>query len=104
MEIKVRNDVDPYKSVFSQVEQLRMSRTDNAARHYLVSPYFFMYATLLAHDPNNPHAEEQGEEQSRQRQPGAMLGQLCSSLHRLKDVDNQGMQQSAYDSLIIATH
>jgi hypothetical protein len=51
-----------------------------------------MYATLLAHDPNNPHAEEQGEqEQSRQRQPGAMLGQLCSSLHRLKDVDNQGM-------------
>ena len=50
-----------------------------------------MYATLLAHDPNNPHAEEQGEqEQSRQRQPGAMLGQLCSSLHRLKDVDNQG--------------
>ena len=62
MEIKVRNDVDPYKLVFSQVEQLRMSRTDNAARHYLVSPYFFMYATLLAHDPNNPHAEEQGEE------------------------------------------
>jgi len=50
-----------------------------------------MYATLLAHDPNNPHADEQGEEQSRQRQPGAMLGQLCSSLHRLKDVDNQGM-------------
>ena len=50
-----------------------------------------MYATLLAHDPNNPHAEEQGEELSRQRQPGAMLGQLCSSLHRLKDVDNQGM-------------
>lgn len=49
-----------------------------------------MYATLLAHDPSNPHAEEQGEE-SRQRQPGAMLGQLCSSLHRLKDVDNQGM-------------
>jgi hypothetical protein len=57
-------------------------------RHYLVSPYFFMYATLLSHDPNNPHAEEQGED--RQRQPGAMLGQLCSSLHRLKDVDNQG--------------
>jgi hypothetical protein len=50
-----------------------------------------MYATLLAHDPNNPNADEQGEqEQSRQRQPGAMLGQLCSSLHRLKDVDNQG--------------
>jgi hypothetical protein len=48
-----------------------------------------MYATLLAHDPNNPHADEQ-EDQSRQRQPGAMLGQLCSSLHRLKDVDNQG--------------
>jgi hypothetical protein len=47
-----------------------------------------MYATLLSHDPNNPHAEEQGED--RQRQPGAMLGQLCSSLHRLKDVDNQG--------------
>ena len=74
-----------------RVERLRMSWTDSAARHYLVSPYFFMYATLLAHDPNNPHAEEQGEEQSRQRQPGAMLGQLCSSLHRLKDVDNQGM-------------
>ena len=72
-------------------ERLRTSWTDSAARHYLVSPYFFMYATLLAHDPNNPHAEEQGEEQSRQRQPGAMLGQLCSSLHRLKDVDNQGM-------------
>ena len=47
-----------------------------------------MYATLLSHDPNNPHAEEQSED--RQRQPGAMLGQLCSSLHRLKDVDNQG--------------
>jgi len=55
-----------------------------------------MYATLLAHDPNNPHADEQGEEQSRQRQPGAMLGQLCSSLHRLKDVDNQGMRQLAH--------
>ena len=76
-----------------RVERLRMSWTDSAARHYLVSPYFFMYATLLAHDPNNPHAEEQGEEQSRQRQPGAMLGQLCSSLHRLKDVDNQGMSK-----------
>lgn len=50
-----------------------------------------MYATLLAHDPNNPHADEQGDQElSRQRQPGAMLGQLCSSLHRLKDVDNQG--------------
>jgi hypothetical protein len=47
-----------------------------------------MYATLLPHDPNNPHAEEQGED--RLRHPGAMLGQLCSSLHRLKDVDNQG--------------
>jgi len=68
VEIKVRSDMDPYK-------------------HYLVSPYFFMYATLLSHDPNNPHAEEQSED--RQRQPGAMLGQLCSSLHRLKDVDNQ---------------
>jgi hypothetical protein len=63
-----------------------------------------MYATLLAHDPNNPHADEQGEEQSRQRQPGAMLGQLCSSLHRLKDVDNQGTRHFAHDSLTIATH
>lgn len=50
-----------------------------------------MYATLLAYDPNNPHAEEYGEpDQSSQRQPGAMLGQLCSSLHRLKDTDNTG--------------
>lgn len=71
VEIKIRPDVDPFK-------------------HYLVSPYFFMYATLLPHDPSNPHAEEQDQqEQARQRQPGAMLGQLCSSLHRLKDVDNQ---------------
>lgn len=48
-----------------------------------------MYATLLPHDPNNPHADEQTE-QVPQRQSGSMLGQLCSSLHRLKDVDNQG--------------
>lgn len=60
-----------------------------------------MYATLLPHDPNNPHAEEQDQqEQARQRQPGAMLGQLCSSLHRLKDVDNQGQNRFHHRSAI----
>lgn len=80
----------PYDSACCQYANL----TDR--RHYLVSPYFFMYATLLAHDPNNPHADEHGDQESQQRQPGAMLGQLCSSLHRLKDVDNQG--ESIIDS------
>jgi hypothetical protein len=88
VEIKVRSDMDPYKFVaYSRLEEHEL-QCWLLFRHYLVSPYFFMYATLLPHDPNNPHAEEQGED--RQRHPGAMLGQLCSSLHRLKDVDNQG--------------
>ncbi|KAL1630197.1 hypothetical protein SLS54_001057 [Diplodia seriata] len=47
-------------------------------RHYMQSPYLIMIADLWHPEENEANPEK------------ALSGTICSSLHRLKDVDNKG--------------
>lgn len=47
-------------------------------RHYMQSPYLIMIADLW-----HPEEDEANPDK-------ALSGTICSSLHRLKDVDNKG--------------
>ncbi|KAF2749426.1 hypothetical protein M011DRAFT_456897 [Sporormia fimetaria CBS 119925] len=72
---KGRKPVDP-----PPVVQLKIKHSADPAEHYMQSPYLFMCITLYKADVDEP-LEKNGSK--------VLLGCLASSLHRLKDVDNQ---------------
>ncbi|KAF2271591.1 uncharacterized protein EI97DRAFT_387518 [Westerdykella ornata] len=72
---KGRKPVDP-----PPVVQLKVRHSADPAELYMQSPYLFMCTTLYKPDVNEPLAKNGSN---------VLLGCLASSLHRLKDVDNQ---------------
>ncbi|PGH07262.1 hypothetical protein AJ80_08022 [Polytolypa hystricis UAMH7299] len=72
---KERKPVDP-----PPIIQLRIRNDNDPAQNYLQSPYFFMCCTLY---------HETEDEPAPYAPATALAGTLVSSLHRLKDVDNQ---------------
>nr|OQO19127.1 hypothetical protein B0A51_13680 [Rachicladosporium sp. CCFEE 5018] len=75
---KSRKPIDP-----PPIVQIDVRPQIDPQRHFLVSPYLFMVATLL------PQEDKITERDGSNPPPSAnMLGSLCSSLHRLKDSNN----------------
>jgi len=73
---KDRKPIDP-----PPIIQLRISESIDPAQNYLQSPYYFVSSSLLDGDENRPQAEKEEVK-------SALAGTLVSSLHRLKDTDN----------------
>ena len=68
--------------------KLLVSTFTNSIRNYLQSPYFFMCCNLW----------DAVEERAAQTDSQSVLaGTLVSSLHRLKDIDNQGKRATVED-------
>ncbi|KAK6400729.1 hypothetical protein LTR95_019273, partial [Oleoguttula sp. CCFEE 5521] len=75
---KSRKPIDP-----PPIVQIDVRPQIDPQRHFLVSPYLFMVATLP------PQEDKITEADGSNPPPSAyMLGSLCSSLHRLKDSNN----------------
>ncbi|KAH8812002.1 velvet factor-domain-containing protein [Xylogone sp. PMI_703] len=72
---KDRKPVDP-----PPIIQLKISPASDPAQNYLQSPYFFMTCSLVGLADGRPTPEGLS---------GALGGTVVSSLHRLKDTDNQ---------------
>ncbi|EFX01338.1 developmental regulator [Grosmannia clavigera kw1407] len=71
---KDRKPIDP-----PPILQLRVSHKKDPMQHFLQSPYYFMSCSLLKGD----------ETSSKDPLPSYLIGTVVSSLHRLKDTDNQ---------------
>lgn len=72
---KDRKPVDP-----PPIIQLKISPSSDPTQNYLQSPYFFMTCSLVGPADGRPTSEGLS---------GALGGTVVSSLHRLKDTDNQ---------------
>ncbi|OAG11883.1 uncharacterized protein CC84DRAFT_1068987, partial [Paraphaeosphaeria sporulosa] len=72
---KGRKPVDP-----PPIVQLKVNSDVEASQHFLQSPYLFMVADLWKADR---------DERCGDHGASNLYGGLCSSLHRLKDVDNK---------------
>ncbi|KAF9635416.1 Velvet factor [Lasiodiplodia theobromae] len=70
---KARKPVDP-----PPIIQLRVKPNADPQGHYMQSPYLIMIADLWHPDEDEANPDK------------ALSGTICSSLHRLKDVDNKG--------------
>ncbi|KAL0256455.1 hypothetical protein SLS55_008850 [Diplodia seriata] len=68
-----RKPVDP-----PPIIQLKVKANADPQGHYMQSPYLIMIADLWHPEENEANPEK------------ALSGTICSSLHRLKDVDNKG--------------
>ncbi|KAF2720333.1 hypothetical protein K431DRAFT_92572 [Polychaeton citri CBS 116435] len=73
---KGRKSIDP-----PPVVEMRMNRQIDPNQQYLCSPYLFMIATLA------PATADSDEDEASLRDQ--LIGQTSSSLHRLRDLDNQ---------------
>ncbi|KAF2830510.1 hypothetical protein CC86DRAFT_267387, partial [Ophiobolus disseminans] len=71
---KARKTLDP-----PPIVQLVISPQDDPQKQFLANPYFFVVVSLLKADTNEPY-NESGEK--------TLMGSLVSSLHRLKEVNN----------------
>ncbi|KAK2882631.1 hypothetical protein FQN49_000170 [Arthroderma sp. PD_2] len=74
---KERKPIDP-----PPILQLRVSDDSEAAKNYLQSPYYFVCCSLY-------HASDDPQASNPVAPTGTLTGTLVSSLHRLKDVNNQ---------------
>ncbi|KAJ4360579.1 uncharacterized protein N0V89_001145 [Didymosphaeria variabile] len=72
---KSRKPVDP-----PPIVQLKVNADVESSQHFLQSPYLFVVADLW-----KPDKDERWED----RGGNNLYGGLCSSLHRLKDIDNK---------------
>ncbi|KAF1969590.1 hypothetical protein BU23DRAFT_375255, partial [Bimuria novae-zelandiae CBS 107.79] len=76
---KTRKPVDP-----PPIVQLKVDESAEASQHFLQSPYLFMTVSLWKADQ-----DERWDHCGSQNGPSHLYGGLCSSLHRLKDIDNK---------------
>ncbi|KAI9707951.1 MAG: hypothetical protein M1820_004370 [Bogoriella megaspora] len=77
-----RKPVDP-----PPIIQLRVKEESDPGKHYLQNPYLFMCCSLLVN----------GQQEDEPQQASKLIGgTLVSSLHRLKDVNNEGWYQGLH--------
>src|SRR5579871_2143050 len=77
---KNRKPVDP-----PPIIQLHVNHDADPQKNFLQSPYLFMTCTLYDQSGDNPVVDESG---SPMKKESVLAGNIVSSLHRLKDNEN----------------
>ena len=85
IELKVTSSADPGKYV-QHSSMMRLCKANIVCRQFLQSPYLFMQCTLQVEQQSNSSESSTSQVAAGQE----ITGQSVSSLHRLKDINNEG--------------